>query len=148
VLELDRDARRVARLGPDIMSRPPDVVGILERLRAEPQSRAVGDAVLDQRLVAGIGNMWRAEALWQSRVSPWRALAEVSDEELRETLVAANRLMCARLDGARRAHDVYRRAGRACRRCGAPIRSYPQGEAARTAYWCPGCQKGGAEPRA
>ena len=59
---------------------------MLARLRAGPQSRAVGDALLDQRLVAGIGNMWKAETLWQSRVSPWRALDDVSDEELRETL--------------------------------------------------------------
>jgi endonuclease VIII len=148
VLELARDARRVAHLGPDILGRPPDFDAMLVRLRAAPQSRGVGDALLDQRLVAGIGNMWKAETLWQSRVSPWRSLAEVSDEELLETLAAAHRLMRGRLDGARPLHQVYRRAGRACRRCGAAIRSYPQGEAARMAYWCPGCQKGGLEPNA
>ena len=54
---------------------------MLARLRAEP-SRAVGDALLDQRLVAGIGNIWKAESLWEARVSPWRPLADVSDEEL------------------------------------------------------------------
>jgi endonuclease VIII len=148
VLELVRDAGRLAHLWPDILGRPPDFDAMLERLRKEAQSRAVGDAILDQRLVAGIGNMWKAEALWQSRVSPWRALADASDEELREALVAANRLMRGRLDGARPLHHVYRRVGRACHRCGAVIRSYPQGEAARTAYWCPGCQRGGKEPRA
>jgi formamidopyrimidine-DNA glycosylase len=92
--------------------------------------------------------MWKAETLWQSRVSPWSALADVSDEELRETLTVAHRLMQGRLDGARPLHHVYRRVGRACRRCGGVIRSYPQGENARLAYWCPRCQKGGAEPRA
>jgi endonuclease VIII len=146
VLELARDARRIAQLGPDILNVPPDFDAMLERLRAESQSRAVGDALLDQRLVAGIGNMWKAEALWQSRVSPWRALADVSDEELADTLAAAHRLMHGRLEGARPLHRVYRRAGRACRRCGATIRSFPQGENARTAYWCPGCQRGGREP--
>jgi endonuclease-8 len=120
----------------------------LKRLREDDPTRPIGDAILEQRTVAGIGNMWKAEALWLSRVSPWRALADVSDEELREALVAANRLMRGRLDGARPLHHVYRRVGRACHRCGAVIRSYPQGEAARTAYWCPGCQRGGKEPRA
>jgi endonuclease-8 len=148
VLELARDARRIAYLGPDILTRPPDYDAMLERLRAEQQTRAVGDALLDQRLVAGIGNMWKAEALWQARVSPWCALADVSDEELRDTLAAAHRLMHGRLEGARPLHRVYRRVGRACGRCGASIRSYPQGEAARMAYWCPGCQKGGREPKA
>jgi endonuclease VIII len=148
VLELARDARRIAHLGPDILSRPPDLDAMLERLRAEQQTRAVGDAILDQRLVAGIGNMWKAEALWESRVSPWRPLADVSDEELRETLAAAHRLMQRRLEGARPLHHVYRRVGRACHRCGASIRSHPQGEAARMAYWCPGCHKGGRQPKA
>ena len=120
---------------------------MLARLRAQPQ-REVGDALLDQRLVAGIGNMWKAEALWQARVSPWRAVADVEDEELRSTLAEAHRLMRGRLEGARPHHRVYRRVGRPCSRCGATIRSYPQGEAARMAYWCPGCQRGGAEPKA
>ncbi len=140
VLELRRDAQRVAHLGPDILATPPDFDTMLARLRAQPE-RAAGDALLDQRLVAGIGNMWKAEALWAASVSPWRALGEVSDEELRETLAAANRLMRGRLEGARPNHRVYRRVGRACGRCGAVIRSQPQGEAARMAYWCPGCQR-------
>ncbi len=147
VLELGRDARGLAHLGPDILGSPPELDAMLARLRAEP-SRAVGDALLDQRLVAGIGNLWKAEALWDARVSPWRALAGVSDGELRAVLAAANRLMRAGLEGARPARQVYRRAGRACRRCGSVIRSQPQGEAARTAYWCPGCQPGGREPKA
>jgi endonuclease-8 len=92
--------------------------------------------------------MWKAEALWAARVSPWRTVADVTDEELHETLAAANRLMRGRLDGASPLHRVYRRVGRACSRCGAAIRSYPQGEAARMAYWCPGCQKGGRQPSA
>jgi endonuclease VIII len=148
VLELAPDARRIAQLGPDILTVPPDFDAMLERLRAESQSRAVGDALLDQRLVAGIGNMWKAEALWQSRVSPWRALADVSDDELRDALAAAHRLMHGRLEGARPLHRVYRRVGRACSRCGGSIRSYPQGENARMTYWCPGCQKGGRQPKA
>ena len=148
VLELVRDPRRLAHLGPDILERPPDLEEMVERFRAAPQGRALGDALLDQRLVAGIGNMWKAEALWAVRLSPWRPLAELEDVELRAVLDAAARMMRAGLDGARPLRRVYRRAGRSCGRCGATIRSYPQGENARTAYWCPGCQRGGKEPKA
>ncbi|HET7146004.1 MAG TPA: DNA-formamidopyrimidine glycosylase family protein [Gaiellaceae bacterium] len=147
ILEL-ADERRLAHLGPDILEEPPDYEEMLARFRAEPALRTIGDAVLDQRLVAGIGNLWKAEALWDVRVSPWRPLADVSDRELRAALASAHRLMRAGVDGARPLRHVYRRAGRACRRCGGVIRSHPQGEAARTAYWCPGCQRGGQEPGA
>jgi endonuclease VIII len=133
------------RLGPDILGAEPDYDGMLERLRAQPD-REVGDALLDQRLVSGIGNIWRSEALWESRVSPWRTVAEVSDTELRAALEAAHRLMAASVGGARPLHRVYRRTGRACRRCGAVIRSHAQGDGARVAYWCPTCQRGGKEP--
>jgi endonuclease-8 len=133
VLELDRPRRP---LGPDILAEPPDLDRMLARLRADP-AREVGDALLDQRLVAGIGNKWKAEALWQTRVSPWQP---VGDTDLRAVLTAAHQLMTNRLDAR-----VYRR--RVCSRCGTPIRSYPQGEAARIAYWCPACQRGGREPR-
>jgi len=148
VLELARDGGRLRHLGPDILATPPDFAAMLNRFRDEQQARTVGDALLDQRLVAGIGNMWKAEALWQARVSPWRALSDVSDEELLETLHQAARLMRGRLDGVRPLHHVYRRAGRMCHRCGGVIRSHPQGEAARTAYWCAGCQVGGRPPKA
>ncbi len=148
VLELVKDGGRLAHLGPDILERPPAFDEMIERFRAEPRTRAVGDALLDQRLVAGIGNMWKAEALWDARVSPWRPLGDVSDLELRATLDAAARRMRAGVDDVRPLRHIYRRAGRACGRCGTVIRSHPQGEAARIAYWCPGCQRGGREPRA
>jgi len=135
------------RIGPDILADPPDLEAMLERLRAALPTREVGDALVDQRLVSGIGNVWKAESLWDARVSPWRPLVEVSDEELVAVLAAAHRLMAASLAGGRPLRNVYRRAGRPCRRCGGTIRSYPQGESARIAYWCPGCQRGGREPK-
>jgi endonuclease-8 len=138
-------ARGAPRLGPDILGEPPDYETMLVRLRAHP-GREVGDALLDQRLVAGIGNLWKAEALWEARVSPWRRLAEVDAAELRTVLEAAHALMLESLDGPRPQRHVYRRAGRACPRCGAVVRSAPQGDNARTAYWCPGCQVGGNAP--
>jgi endonuclease-8 len=144
VLELDRGVAR--RIGPDILAQPPDFDAMLRNLRAEDQARAVGDALLDQRLIGGIGNVWKVESLWAERVSPWLSLADVSDDALRLLLVEANRLMQNRLDGVRVRARIYRRKGRPCPRCGAPIRSWPQGDAARMAYWCPDCQRG-EEPR-
>jgi len=138
VLELH--ARSVRRLGPDILERPPRIGEMLARLRRDDPARAVGDAILDQRLVAGIGNKWKAEVLWAVEVSPWRPLGETSDEELKAVLAEAARLMGRSLDGDRHANRVYRLAGRACPRCGARIVSRGQGDANRTAYWCPGCQ--------
>jgi endonuclease-8 len=134
-------ARGRPRLAPDILGEPPEFETMLARLRTESQEREVGDAILDQRLVSGIGNLWRAEALWEARISPWRRLGEVTDDELRAVLEAANRLMRTSLDGARPPRQAYRRVGRPCRRCGGIILSRPLGAYARTAYWCPGCQK-------
>jgi len=144
VLELVTSCH-LPRLGPDILGEPPDYETMLVRLRADP-GREVGDALLDQRLVAGIGNLWKAEALWEARVSPWRRLAEVSEAELRAVLEAAHTLMRSSVEGGRPQRHVYRRAGRACPRCGAVVRSAPQGDNARTAYWCPSCQVGGHVP--
>jgi len=138
VLELR--TRAIGRLGPDVLAAEPDFAGMLARLRAGGLTRAIGDALLDQRLVAGIGNKWKAEALWAARVSPWRALGDSSDEEVLAVLGAAAGLMRGSLDGQRHANRVYRRVGRPCPRCGEAIRSRGQGDANRIAYWCPGCQ--------
>ena len=139
VLEIDRGV--ALRLGPDILADPPDYEAMLTRLRRE-NTREIGDALLDQRLVAGIGNVWKVESLWAMRVSPWRRLSGVTDEELRAVLAEAHRLMRARVDGVPGTRHVYRRKGRACPRCGTPVKSWPQGDDARMAYWCPNCQRG------
>jgi endonuclease-8 len=144
VLELV-GARGAPRLGPDILGEPPDYETMVARLGADP-AREIGDALLDQRLVSGIGNLWKAEALWQARVSPWRRLEELDDADLQAVLEAAHTMMAASLAGPRPARRVYRRAGRPCPRCGGLVRSAPQGDNARTAYWCPGCQVGGDAP--
>jgi endonuclease-8 len=145
VLELVTD-RYLPGSGRDILDDPPDYDAMLARLRGERQERPIGDALLDQRIVAGIGNLWKAEALWEGRISPWRELRDLADAELREVLEAAHRLMRTAVDGPRPPRNVYRRPGRGCPRCGGTVRSAPQGEHARTAYWCPGCQVGGSPP--
>jgi endonuclease-8 len=143
VLELRRDAGAVRRrLGPDILESPPRIDDMIAALRGEAGRRALGDALLDQRLVAGIGTVWRAEALWAARVSPWRPLADVSDEELQAVLGDAARQMRASVAGGRAPRQAYGRAGRGCRRCGTPIRSWLQGDDARLVFWCPACQPG------
>ena len=139
VLELDD--RAVRRLGPDILAQPPDLEAMIANLRRDHR-RAIGDALLDQRLVAGIGNLWKAEALWEAGVSPWQPAVEVSDEELGAVLQAAHELMTTSVETRRERRLVYNRAGRGCRRCGTPIEARGQGEANRTAYWCPSCQAG------
>jgi endonuclease VIII len=136
VLELG--TRRLAGLGPDIMLAPPALDEMLERFRRTDQGRELGDAVLDQNLVAGIGNKWKAEALFEASLSPWMKLRDLSDPAMRDVLEGAARLM----HGARRANRVYRKVGRPCPCCGSRIRSRPQGEHARMAYWCPACQGG------
>ena len=106
----------------------------------------LGEALQDQRLVAGIGNMWMAEALWDIGVSPWLRVGETGDEVLRDAVAAARRLMQAGLETGRPGRQVYRRAGRPCLRCGTIVRSRGQGDANRTVYWCPTCQAGGSPP--
>ena len=139
VLELHR--RGIGRLGPDILAEDPDLDRMVANLRAGERARAVGDALLDQRIVAGIGNKWKAEALWAVELSPWRSLGETSDTELHAVLRAAAGQMRNSLEGRRHVNRVYRRVGRPCPRCGGQITSRGQGDANRIAYWCAGCQR-------
>jgi endonuclease VIII len=139
VLELS--ARATRRLGPDILAQPPDLAAMVAILRREPGGRELGDTLLDQRLVAGIGNVWKAEALWHARLSPWLRLADVTDEELERVLAEAARLMRASVERWSGRREVYKRAGRPCRRCGERISSRGQGDDNRRAYWCRGCQR-------
>jgi endonuclease-8 len=145
VLELH--TRAIARLGPDILASPPDFGAILARMRGADGSRWLGEVLLDQTIVAGIGNMWLAEALWTTELSPWRRLRDVPEAERRRALETAARMMGAAVDGARsRGRRAYRRVRRPCPRCRTPIRSRGQGDANRVVYWCPACQVGDDPP--
>ena len=118
----------------------------VQDLRATDQARELGDALLDQRLVAGIGNMWKAEALWEVKLSPWARLRELSDDELRGAVDAAARLMRGGVETGRPGRNIYRR--NVCPRCGGRISSRGQGDDNRTTYWCPVCQAGKVTPSA
>ena len=147
VLELH--TRALLRLGPDILATPPRIDEMLQRLRAADQTRWLGESLLDQSLVAGIGNMWLAEVLWHEQLSPWRRLGDVTEAERRAALETGARLMAAAVAAGREpGRQVYLRVGRPCGRCGGRIRSWGQGDDNRMTYWCPGCQAGDDPPRA
>lgn len=144
LLELVPDSRtRVTRLGPDILGEHFDEQRYLRLLREDDQTRQIGDALLDQRNVAGIGNVWKAEACFLARVDPWRRTRDVSDEEALRIVRAIRPLMRQAAERGRFPYrsDVYNRVNMPCRRCGTRIRSRGQGDDNRTTYWCPGCQR-------
>ena len=139
----------VGHLGPDLLADDFDLPEAVRRLRAAAQ-QPVGEAVLDQRNLAGIGNLYRAEVLFLSGVSPWRPVADVPD--LDGLVARARRLLRANAARASqvttgdlrpgRTTWVYGRGRQPCRRCGTPVRSAEQGDPphARISYWCPSCQ--------
>jgi endonuclease-8 len=144
----------IAALGPDLLAPdwgPPLAAEAFARLRDPARApMAISAALLDQRAVAGIGNIWRNETLFHERVDPWARVDELDDETVRRLIATAHRLLRASVDmvPGRSTMWVYRRAGRPCRRCGTLIRSAPLDTAiARTTYWCPSCQAGTAPDR-
>jgi endonuclease VIII len=148
VLELMTDARtridqRIAGLGPDILAPEFDYARFLRRLREDDPTRPIGDAVLEQRTVAGIGNLWKAEACWAAEIDPWRRTGEVSDAEAVAIIDAARPRMqeSARTGHTTRGHQIHSRAWRPCPRCGTPIEARGQWDDNRTTFWCPGCQR-------
>ena len=137
------EARRVRLLGPDLLGPTTQVDELVARVRSVDPERRLGDVLVDQRVVAGIGNMWLAELLWHARVSPLLPVGEARDDEIAAGIAWARTEMLASVArGARRPRAVYRRSGRPCPRCGTTIRSRGMGEQNRTAYWCDGCQRG------
>lgn len=129
----------LSRLGPDILATDFDPERLAASLSKAPE-RAVGDALLDQRLVAGIGNIFKSEACFAARTDPWQPLGEIDPERLVAVVEAAHDLMSASVERGRPETAVYKRAGRPCPRCASPIRSRGQGDANRITYWCPVCQ--------
>jgi endonuclease VIII len=140
VLAIDAGRAR-RRLGPDLLADDTTVEELATSVRKADASRLVGDVLLDQRIVAGIGNMWLAELLWHAAVSPWLPVGRLTDNELLDALTWAKAAMRRSVAGERAARVVYRRAGRPCPRCGATIRARGLGDMNRTAYWCEACQR-------
>ena len=141
--------RLVGHLGPDLLGADWEPAEAVRRMRARPE-RAIADALLDQRNLAGIGNLYKAETLFLRGVSPWAAVSEVDDLEgmvgLAQRLLASNRgrWTQATTGSLRRGEEqwVFGRAGGPCRRCGTTIRRASEGDYERITYWCPTCQPG------
>jgi endonuclease-8 len=149
VLELMTDGRtrldqRIAGLGPDILSAQPfDDRRFLTRLREDDPTRPIGDTLLDQHVVAGLGTIWRSEACWRAEVDPWRATGTISDDVALAVVHGVRAPMQqSAIEGFQsRGQHVFERAGRPCSRCGTPIRRATQGDDNRRLFWCPGCQR-------
>jgi endonuclease-8 len=153
-LELLTDAalardRSLRELGPDLLEAGFDIEEAVSRLR-QRDAEQLGNALLDQRAVAGIGNVVKSETAFIERMDPWALVGDFGDEDLRAALRTARRLLQANTRGGarvttgnpRRGQElwVYGRAGRPCRRCGTRVETRRQGELARSTYWCPRCQ--------
>ena len=142
-------SRPLRTLGPDLLAPDLDADGAALRL-ASAGEQAIGEALLEQRLVAGIGNVVRCEVLFMERVNPWLPVRELDAVTLQTMVETAARVLRAGAATGRRVTTadprrgeslwVYSRAGRPCRRCATLIRSARQGPDARTTYWCPSCQ--------
>jgi endonuclease-8 len=140
-----RSDRRLAELGPDVFGEDFEEALFLRRLRDDDPSRPIGDVLLDQRILAGIGNVWKAEACFAASLDPWRLAGEVSDEQalavvdfIREYMARMARAV--HKGNSARPSAVYKRAGQPCLRCSSRIRARGQGANNRITYWCPGCQ--------
>src|SRR3954470_6072249 len=150
LLELMTEGRtrfdqRLAALGPDIIGPSWDPGRFLRRLRDDDPTRPIGDALLDQRTVAGIGNLWKVEGCWLAGIDPWRPVGDLSDDEVRTILAETRpRMQQSASDGIQdRFKVIYGKAGRPCPRCGPPalIRVRGQWDDNRPTYWCPTCQR-------
>jgi len=148
VLELLTEARtrfdrRIAGLGPDILAPEFDEPEFLRRLRRDDPTRPIGDALLDQRTVAGIGNLWKVEGCFMAGLDPWRPASAVSDAEALAVVRAVRpKMQQSASDGMQDRHRViYGRAARPCPRCGGRIRQRGQWDDNRPTYWCEGCQR-------
>lgn len=151
---------RSMHLGPDVLAKDFDEARAVEQLRSH-SNLEVGEALLRQHLIAGMGNVFKSETCFASRVDPFRSVGSLSDLELRSLMSNARRFMQANITdaagdkittyfGFRRTTGrsdeserlwVYARRGQPCRRCSRPIVSKKQGADARVTFWCPGCQK-------
>ena len=146
------------KLGPDVLSGTFDAAEAIRRIRERP-SMPIADALLNQRVIAGLGNVYKSEILFMCGVNPFVEVRDIDGGKLQEIVTTARRMLATNvLDGVapmttysgyRRTTGradpkerlwVYSRARLPCRRCGTAIRVRKQGLDARLTYWCPGCQ--------
>jgi len=135
-LARDDDLRR---MGPDLLGESFDRDEALRRIRARLDEE-IANVLLNQRVLAGIGNIWKSETLFAAGIDPFTHVADLDDAQLERIVDCARKLLRHSAEG-RSTFAVYSRGGEPCRRCGTPIRYRKQGSDARGTYWCPRCQK-------
>lgn len=145
VLELMTASRtrldqRIAGLGPDILAPELDEVRFLRRLREDDPTRPIGDALIDQRTIAGIGNMWKVEGCFEAGIDPWRRTGEVSDAEALAIVRACRPRMQESAAGGMQERFKVIYGKDVCPRCGGRIEARGQWDDNRRTYWCPTCQ--------
>lgn len=153
LLPTSAERRVVGHLGPDLLAADWDPQRALANLAADPH-REIGLALLDQQVLAGLGNLYRVEVCFLRGISPWTPVGRVGNLpaviDLSHRLLQANRNQWEQSTTGARArgetHWVFERSGLPCRRCAATVRTAPQGEppTERVTYWCPSCQPGPA----
>ncbi len=157
-----RRHRELAALGPDPLAESFDADEARRRLRERGRG-AIGDVLLDQRAIAGIGNVLKSETLFLAGINPFVPVADLASAHLDRIVDIARRLLAVNVADERRAlhagggrrttnrmnpHEklwVYGRGGQPCRRCGTPIEARKTGADARLTYWCPACQPRGSD---
>jgi endonuclease-8 len=155
LVRTDAEDSLVGHLGPDLLGPDWDAAEAVRRLQSQP-GRTIGEALLDQRNLAGIGNLYKAEVLFLSGIHPWTTVGEVEDlssvVRRARALLEANKTRWPQITtgNVRKGEEVYvfERPRLPCRRCGTPISVAMQGEPPydRLTYWCPACQPGSAVP--
>jgi endonuclease-8 len=140
-----RGSRALDALGPDLCDPDVDLDAIVPRAATTDGAPTVGDVLLDQRVAAGIGNVFKSEICWARRVHPFAAWSSTDDATRRALYDTAHAMLVANLDTARRITfqdglAVYGKAGRPCPRCRTPIAQAYGGDTDRTTCWCPTCQ--------
>jgi endonuclease-8 len=139
------------KIGPDFLAETFDEAEAMRRIRARSDSE-IAEAILNQRVVSGIGNEYKSEVLFMSRINPFTLVRDLSDEQIETILKTARKVMVANVKkrstqrittfslDPRQATYVFSRGGKPCRKCGAPISYKKQGKDVRGTYWCPICQ--------
>jgi endonuclease-8 len=145
-------AAGLGSLGPDLCRSDVDLDEAVRRMGALDLATEVAVALLDQRVAAGVGNVYKSEVCFACGIDPRAPLGTVEDATRRRLLETASQQLRANLDGPRRTTvpgglAVYGRAGLRCRRCGDRIRRIRQGPTPRSTYYCPTCQPARAAPR-
>lgn len=135
-------------LGPDLLATEIDLVDMVARFR-QHDAIPIGEAVMNQTIVCGIGNIYKSELLFLSNLNPFAPVSSLTDESLRALLELARDLMrqnlqepvrTTRYEGDGQRLWVYPRTGQPCLLCGTTIQVRRQGELGRTTYWCSECQ--------